>query len=114
MGRGTGGQLPGGKMEQHRSLETHHRRATKQTDGVKVGQGTVQTKKSKDEAGGKDIRVNLHKKLVFRFFKSFFIVILLQLSQFLPFFPPLCMPALTPTVHPHTVVHVCGSFIHVL
>lgn len=29
----------------------------KQTDGVNVAQGTVPTKKNKDEAGGKDLRV---------------------------------------------------------
>ena len=45
-----------------------------------------------------------------------FLFILLQLSQFSPF-AFLCLvptPITAPTVHPHTVVHVHGSFIHVL
>ena len=53
---------------------------------------------------------------LFIFFKQivyFFIVVLLQLSQF----PPLLSLAPStpiPTVSPHPVVHVHGSFIHVL
>ena len=48
--------------------------------------------------------------------KSFFIVILLQLSQFFLLCPPLPIwprpPTPTPTVNSHTVVQVPGSFIH--
>ena len=43
-----------------------------------------------------------------------FIVILLQLSQFFPLCPPLPNPPPAPTVNSHTVVHVHGSFTHVL
>ena len=41
-------------------------------------------------------------------------VILLWLSQFFPLCPPLPIPLPAPTVNPHTVVYVRGSFIHVL
>ena len=44
----------------------------------------------------------------------FFIVTLLQLSQFFPLCPPLPSLPASPTVSPHPVVYVPGSFIHVL
>ena len=46
-------------------------------------------------------------------FKSFLLSFYYSISSF----PPLTSsahPTSTPTVNPHTVVHVCGSFIHVL
>ena len=43
-----------------------------------------------------------------------FIVILLQSSQFFTLCSPPPSPPPAPTVNPHTVVHVHGSFIHVL
>ena len=45
---------------------------------------------------------------------KFFIVTLLQFSQLFPLCPPPPSLPPTPTVIPHTVVHVRGSFIHVL
>ena len=51
---------------------------------------------------------------IYIFLLKFFIVILLQLSQFLPLCPPLLSPPPAPTVSPYTVVHVHGSFIHIL
>ena len=44
------------------------------------------------------------------FFIEYFIVVLLQLSQFFPHCSPLPHPH---TVNSHPVVHVHGSFIHV-
>ena len=47
-------------------------------------------------------------------FYHFFTVILLHLSQFFPLCSPPPIPTPAPTVNPHPVVHVHGSFIHVL
>ena len=52
--------------------------------------------------------------LCFCFFNHFLIVILLQLSQSFPLCSPLPIPPPAPTVNSHTIVHVCGSLIHVL
>ena len=44
---------------------------------------------------------------------NFFFIVQLQLSQFFPCgSPPPCLPT-TPTVNPHPIGHVHGSFIHV-
>ena len=47
------------------------------------------------------------------FFKIIFCYSITVVSIFLPY-PPLPIPPPAPTVHSHPVVHVCGSFIHVL
>ena len=48
--------------------------------------------------------------------KSYFLFyfLSLQLSQFFPLCPPLPIPPPAPTVNPHTIVHVHGTFVHVL
>ena len=53
-------------------------------------------------------------KTISQFKFYFFILVLLQLSQFSPpHCSPLPCPRPAPTVSPHPVVHVHGSFIHV-
>ena len=51
------------------------------------------------------------------YFFFIFLLLLLQWSQYPPIYPPpsiLPPPTPAPTVNSHTVVHGCGSFIHVL
>ena len=51
---------------------------------------------------------------LFIYIFNHFIIVLLQLSQFFPLCPPLPTSHPAPTVNSHTIVHVHGSFIHVL
>ena len=52
-------------------------------------------------------------KLYIIYIIKYFIVVLLQLSQFFPLCSPPSSPPPTPTVNPHPVVHVHGSFTQV-
>lgn len=47
-------------LEQHRNLETHKQEGSERNEGIRVGQSPV--KDTKDEARGKDIRVDLLKQ----------------------------------------------------
>ena len=61
-------------------------------------------------------RMCIHKSWVSKvhfIFIKYFIVVLLQSSQFFPLCSPLPSPSSTPTVNPHCLVQAYGSFIHI-